>query len=390
MCINLDVDAAAVAKIEAVPAILKVICGITDMGFAAVVRITEDRWIACEILDHIKFGLRPGGELEIATIICRENKNTREPVVIDDMAKDPVYRRRPTPALDGIQSYISMPIILPDGTLFGTLCALSPHPSKLNTPEVVGMFRLFAELIATHLGVMRRVAAVESSLMVEQENAALREEFIAVLGHDLRSPLSAIKAGMQLLERTPLTEKASSILGMVRTSINKMAGLIDNVMDFAHGRLGSGITLQRSAQAIEPVLTQIISELQVACPGRVFAAKFDLPGEIDCDVRRIGQVFSNLLTNAATYSPQATPIRSIAVCTNGMFELTVSNGCEPLPHEVLERLFLPYTRGATKANQQGLGLGLYICGAIAQAHGGRMEVSSTPVETRFTFRIPLI
>lgn len=75
-----------------------------------------------------------------------------------------------------------------DGSFFGTLCAIDPKPRKLDTPEVIGMFRLFAELIAFHLDAANKIETSESKLAMEQKTAELREQFIAVLGHDLRNP----------------------------------------------------------------------------------------------------------------------------------------------------------------------------------------------------------
>ena len=84
-----DID--AIGRIDAVPMILDVVCRSTGMGFAAVARVTDDRWIACEVLDAIGFGLKPGGELAVKTTICDEIRDSREAVVIDEVAKDPVY-----------------------------------------------------------------------------------------------------------------------------------------------------------------------------------------------------------------------------------------------------------------------------------------------------------
>ena len=137
-----DID--AVARIKAVPTILEVVCETTGMGFVAVARVTEDRWIACGVRDGIAFGLQPGGELKIETTICHEIRQSHEAVVIENVAEDATYAGHPTSAMYGFQSYISMPIILPDGRFFGTLCAIDPRPARVNTPATIGMFKLFA------------------------------------------------------------------------------------------------------------------------------------------------------------------------------------------------------------------------------------------------------
>ena len=149
---------------DAVPTILDVVCRTTGMGFAAVARVTGKRWIACRVLDHINFGLQPGGELKVETTICHEIRESREPVVINHVAEDEAYCGHPTPAMYGFQSYISMPIIRRNGEFFGTLCAIDPAPARLKNPETIGMFKLFAELIAAHLDANEELSETEDSL----------------------------------------------------------------------------------------------------------------------------------------------------------------------------------------------------------------------------------
>ena len=192
-------DLAAIARIDAVPKILEVVCRMTGMGFAAVARVTDRRWIACAVRDEIEFGLQPGGELKVETTLCSEIRDSGQAVIIDNVAEDTVYCGHPTPAMYGFKSYISMPIFRANGSFFGTLCAIDPKPARLDTPETVGMFKLFAELISLHLDTQDRLAASEAALIDAQKTAQLREEFIAVLGHDLRNPLSSIQAGAQVL-----------------------------------------------------------------------------------------------------------------------------------------------------------------------------------------------
>ena len=204
---GVEKSVAAIASIEAVPLMLDVVCRTTGMGFAAVARVTEDRWIACRVRDDIQFGLQPGGELKVETTICNEIRASGEPVVIDHVAEDQAFCGHPTPAMYGFQSYISMPIRRPDGAFFGTLCAIDPRPIRLNTPETIGMFKLFADLIGFHLHAQERIAESEAALVDERHLADLREQFIAVLGHDLRNPLASIDAGANLLRRSQLDER---------------------------------------------------------------------------------------------------------------------------------------------------------------------------------------
>ena len=387
---GLQADVAAVGRIEAVPTILDVVCRTTGMGFAAVARVTADRWIACSVRDEIAFGLEPGGELKVETTICHEIRENRQAVVINNVAEDCLYSNHPTPALYGFQSYISMPIILSDGRFFGTLCAIDPRPARLKAPEIIGMFKLFAELIAFHLNALEQVAISKAQLLDEQKTSELREQFIAVLGHDLRNPLGAVGVGAELLLKTPLNDKALGMVNIIRASVTRMSGLIDDVLDFARGRLGGGLTVNRTfTEPLEPVLTQVIAELQARFPDRAIDVAITLDNPVTCDRSRIAQLFSNLLGNALTYGAVAMPVHVRATTDEDFFELSVSNAGEVIPPAILERIFHPYSRGAVRPDQQGLGLGLFIASEIARAHSGTLDVTSSSDKTQFTFRMPL-
>jgi GAF domain-containing protein len=124
----------------------------------------------------------------------------------------------------GFQSYISVPILREDGSFFGTLCAIDPRPHRVNTPETIGMFKLFAELIALHMDAHLRLAASET------ENALLREGFRAGLGHDMRNTLAAMDAGTRLLQKTALDARAMLIVTEMQASAKKLSQQIADVM----------------------------------------------------------------------------------------------------------------------------------------------------------------
>tara|TARA_R110000824_G_scaffold3839_5_gene18343 strand:+ start:5493 stop:6683 length:1191 start_codon:yes stop_codon:yes gene_type:complete len=382
-------DIRVVQAIDVIPSILEVVCQTTGMGYAVVARVTEKRWIACGVRDEIAFGLEPAGELPIETTLCSEVRAHREPVVIGDVSDDPVYAKHHTPKLYGLKSYISVPITLPDGAFFGTLCAISREPADVKQPHILGMFRLYANMIGYHIAAKQSVEKTRAALLDEQETSALREQFIAVLGHDLRNPLGAIMGGVRMLRQEALSGQGSEVLSLVETTANRMAGLIDNVMDFARGRLGGGIILDRSSGKVSDILEQVVSELRSSHPDRDIRTDIQTFAEIEGDHVRLGQLFSNLLGNAIIHGAPETPVSVTLSIEEDMLDFRTINAGKPIAPDAMERLFSPFSRGEVEPNLQGLGLGLYIASQIAAAHEGSLTASSTGGETVFTFRMPV-
>jgi len=234
------------------------------------------------------------------------------------------------------------------------------------------------------------VAEQAGKLVIEQRNAELREQFIAVLGHDLRNPLAAINAGRRMIEKEHQDPKTIRVLRLMGESVTRMSGLIDNLMDFARGRLGGGIGVDVvRGQRIEPTLSQVVNEIRSGHPDREIELRFDVSEPVDVDHARIAQMFSNLLGNAITHGSKDRPIVVDASIVDGVFKLSIANGGEPIPPETMERLFQPFYRGEIQPSSQGLGLGLYIASQIAEAHSGKLEVHSNESETKFVFRVPV-
>jgi phosphoserine phosphatase RsbU/P len=232
---------------------------------------------------------------------------------------------------------------------------------------------------------------LQKGLATERETAELRDQFIAVLGHDLRNPLAAISSGARILQRSGALreQKDLRVLDMINSTVTRMSDLIDDILDFARGRLGGGIMLHRDARPLEPMLEQVVDELRAASPHRLIETSFAITRPVNCDRTRIGQLASNLIGNALTHGAPDQPVRVGAKTEGEEFSLWVANAGEPIPESAMQRLFEPFFRGDVRDSRQGLGLGLHIASQIAQAHGGRIEVTSTPDETRFTFRMPI-
>jgi PAS domain S-box-containing protein len=248
-------------------------------------------------------------------------------------------------------------------------------------PEATGFFCNARDVTAQK--------AQASLLATHEEEAKLREQFIAVLGHDLRNPLAAVDAALRLLRRDPAPADAVDLIGSAQGALARMSRLIDDVLDFARTRLGEGLAIDAArARALRPALTQTIEEIRLAHPDIRIDAEFAFADPVPCDPARIAQLLSNLLANAVTHGARGAPISVTARDEAGQFVLSVTNSGAPIPERVRHKLFQPFTRSDIRESQNGLGLGLFIARQIARAHDGTLDVVSDAKATRFTLAIP--
>lgn len=239
--------------------------------------------------------------------------------------------------------------------------------------------------------VLQDVSA-ERQITAERERMArFQQEMIGIVGHDLRNPLSAVLAGSEILmlqaEQAP---EMSSVLTRIQASIRRMVRIIDQLLDVTRARLGSGIAIAPHDCALVPLVTSVIDELTLAYPQTKFELRRadEIQGHWDAD--RLGQVLSNLLSNAALYGRPGEPVVVEIIRDDAVVTVKVRNAVhgKPIPPDVLATIFTPFRR-ATKRNTGGLGLGLYIVHEIVRSHGGTVDVQSTERETEFRLVLPL-
>ncbi|WP_283184618.1 MULTISPECIES: GAF domain-containing sensor histidine kinase [unclassified Pseudomonas] len=382
-------DIATIARISAVPAILQVIRELTGLRFAAVARVTEESWTACAVLDQLNFGLQVGGELDLVTTLCHEIRQAHHSVVIDKASEDPLYRDHHTPRLYQFESYIAVPIFRTDGRFFGTICALDPNPAPLKSSTIQSTMESFARMLALQIEAEENLQKTEAALRQERETAKLREQFIAVLGHDLRNPLFAISAGAEMLLRKLPDPANQQRARHILTSAGRATKLVDDVLDFARGSLGRGIPVNiEPCPDLEDALRHVISEVQSVHPDRTIQSSIGDLRSVHCDRERVAQLLSNLVANAVAHGDPDGSIDISAQINEGQFVLSVKNQ-GLIAEDALPHLFRPYSRPASGTPQAGLGLGLYIASQIAQSHGGKLDVVSTEQQgTTFTFSLP--
>ena len=383
-------DVAAIGRIEAVPTLLQVLCDITGMRFVAVARVSDDTWTACAVQDSIGFGLAPGGQLELNTTLCKEVRETNVPIIIEHASDDTQYRTHHTPRTYGIESYISVPIVLPDDGYFGSLCAIDPLPAKLADPCILSMFTRFAALIGVQLQSERRKTMLQSALLGERATGELHEQLVAVLRHDLRVPLGSIAIGCQLLQSRSSDPRVGQAVANIRQGTKRISTLVDAALDPVGGRLGGAIDIQLSTiDRIDQDLYGVVSELQELHPGRNIEWSFDFPRPISADRGRIQQLAFNLMKNALVHGSPNGLVRLTAGDDGANVSLTVWNEGPPIAPMDIPGLFTPLWRSGNSAHEARLGLGLHICSEIVKAHQGELTVASSAAEgTAFCVRLP--
>jgi signal transduction histidine kinase len=287
------------------------------------------------VLDTIGFGLRPGDHLDLETTLYFESRAARDAIAFD-------------------------------------------HASE------------FADLIALQLESEDRQQAAETALSSERSTSQLREQFIAVLGHDLRSPLSAIQMSGDLLLRRHEQPELVMIGTRLRTAALRMGRLIDDVLDFARGRMGRGIGIvMAEATDLSTALDDVVAEVRTAHPDRLLQDHIAIRQPVVVDQGRIQQLLANLVNNAVSHGALDKPVEVAVHVEDDDLVLEVSNSGVPIAPADLAHVFEPYWRPLENKPGGGLGLGLYICGQIVKEHGGTLQVRSSLKEgIVFTARLP--
>jgi signal transduction histidine kinase len=235
----------------------------------------------------------------------------------------------------------------------------------------------------------RQKQQLAHELAERAEMLRVNEMFMAVLGHDLRSPLSAIVMGAKLIERQG-DESLKKVAARLSRSAMWMGRMIEDMLDLTRVRIGQGMPIYRRPVDMGPLVEAVVQEQQELHPkNRVeLATAGRLDGSWDED--RLIQVASNLIGNALHHGATDAPVSVRLDGSNSGFVVLSVENAGTIPPEVLPHIFDPFRQGRQQAARNGgLGLGLYIVQQIVHAHGGHIEVRSAPGETtRFDVTLP--
>lgn len=387
---DFQADIERLAASQLIGTILETVMLATGVRFAGIARVTAERWIACRTVDEVNFGIAEGDEIQIEATFCQSVRDTNEMVIFSDADTDPVYRDHPIANAFGIVSYASVPIYRNDGSFFGTLCAIDPASKDVSNPRSVAMLNMFAELVGRTLETEERLEAQELLAEHDRKLLKIQEEFVAILGHDLRNPVAALQSGVRMLEKEPFTDRGRGLLLLMRSSLHRMHELVDNMMLHAKSRLGGGISISAKPDApLMEAIVQVVEEIRIASPKHEIIIDLNFSRPVSCDPARVAQAVSNLLSNAINHGAPDAPIIICGRSDNNEITIAISNAGDPIPEEIQQTIFQPFQRGVEK-EKSGLGLGLYIASSIADAHNGRLSFSSQNDNTTFTITLPLL
>lgn len=238
---------------------------------------------------------------------------------------------------------------------------------------------------------LRLVQAELSKAFEEaQQRASFAEQMVAIVSHDLKNPLTAIKMGADVLARGERTPKETNVLGYISQSANRAERLIADLLDFTLARVGRGIVVSPRAVDLHDLVNRSVEELRVAFPKAKLVHQAIGAGSAHIDADRMHQLIGNLVGNSVTYGDLERPI-SITSRLDDLAHVSVHNHGAPIEPSLMARLFEPMIRGAdAEDGVRSVGLGLFIVREIAKAHGGRVSVTSDENGgTSFTVTFPL-
>ncbi|WP_188954899.1 sensor histidine kinase [Filimonas zeae] len=402
-------DIQKIQSLEIIPSILDLVCRSTGMRFAAVARVTEKQWIACVVKDDIEFGLKAGGELQIETTICNDIRSTGEPVVIDHVREDERFKNHHTPRIYGFQSYISMPIILKDGTFFGTLCAIDPLPIPLSDMNAATMFALYADLISFHLYSQEQRAQqnqlLESTRFQLQQSQNNLRQYSHISRHTLQEPLRKLQLFSGMLEQDmnlPPNHKAVTIAGKINILAAEFSTMINDLTDFSDFEQK---TDEFQLVDLDTVLKAVLNRLRFKIAAKEALVHRSTLTILPAIPQQISQLFYHVLDNALTFTNPLVPVEinvygcdvtaeELAAYTHltdkdNYYKVCIEDNGIGFDRGHSSQIFDLFARLNTKEQYAGIGMGLSQARKIIEHHNGFIIVDSeTGKGTRFCLVFP--
>jgi signal transduction histidine kinase len=333
--------------------------------------------------------LRPGEALPKGALI-EHVMRTGETVYRRDM-RDHAYPEEQTLTSIGLHSRLAAPLLVGVRPI-GMVAILRREPDAFG-PDEVELAGLLGRLVATAVQNMRAYAAERETVEELRRLSALRADFVSLVSHELRSPMAAVIGAARTLQerwRELTPEQRASFLALISDETSRLATLIGDVLDTSRIEAGtfsysfSDVDVARLVR--EAVAAIGLGQDEVA----VVARAPDTVPHVRGDPERLRQVLLNLIENAVKYSPAGEAVDVGAWSENGRVMIAVEDHGPGIPREQHGLIFEKFGRANVGGGKPGSGLGLFIARSIAEAHGGKLDVRSTPGEgATFTLDLPL-
>ena len=334
---------------------------------------------------------------------CGRAAFLQQEVIIRDMAEDPLCAGfRDLALASGLRACWSQPIMSSQGTVLGTLAVYRNEiwePCAADRKPIELLLNTTALILDRHQEALERRRVEQALRQVAdelKEANRLKTEFLATLAHELRNPLAPILSGLEVMKRTgDSADTISRIREMMERQAIHMTHLVDDLLDLA--RISSGkLEIRREKVVLQRVISTAIEASSPLLESKQHAFHFRMPEEslyLDIDPTRIAQVISNLLNNAAKYTPDGGTIELAVEQDIAGIAVSVSDNGAGLSQDNMDNVFKMFAQVDlnTGSSQGGLGIGLTLVRQLVEMHGGQVMAFSAGLGKGSTFsvRLPL-
>ena len=385
---------------EAFDRIVRLASLILDTPIATVTLIDRDRQFY-KASHGLPEPVRSQRQTPLDLSFCRHTVALGTSVVIPDTRDDDRVSMMASVTEYGILAYAGVPLILDDSAI-GTLCVMDTTPREW-TDGQLGILRDLGAMVMTEIQLRTTVteldtavAAADAARHEAQRANRAKSEFVAMMSHDIRTPLNAIGGYRQLLELGipgPVNDSQRVTLGRIKRAEDHLSYLIDEVMDFSRLESGS-VTVDLGLVAVESVLGQLEELIRPQLDEKTLTYKLIRNGDgatMFADKDKLVRIFTNLLTNAIKFTEPGGTITLGWVVDDDLVRISLTDSGIGMPADRMESMFEPFVQmsGQKQLNPHGVGLGLAIGRKLARLMGGDLTAERAPVRgTTFVMTIP--
>jgi signal transduction histidine kinase len=339
------------------------------------------------------FGLddKLGGRRELeGRTFCHYAISSPAPLLIEDTLADEVFAQVPTVRSLGVRAYAGIPLVTDEGHAIGSFCAIDFAPRKWFPLDIDILIELAGSALR-EIKLRAAVAEAQKQAQLAQEATRSREEVLAIVAHDLRTPLNFIKMGMELVSDAPEAKENVDLLERMHGAVDLMSLLIADLLEVAKIESGT-MRITPEPASVHTLVDDALAILQPLARRREITLRANVPSglpDVLADYERILRVFSNLVVNALKFSRSGGEVCVAAEQVGNMVRFSVIDSGSGIPPDQLSRIFDRFWQ-LNSSDARGVGLGLAIVKSIVTGHGGTVGVTSTVgLGSDFHFDLPI-